>query len=155
MVTILWCLKKKGGMEFIEPSSNLADAYLNKAQDYLESLYKEDNRDWKSAKAYYTMYFSLYSVFMKIGVKCEIHSCSLEFMKQFLSYFFTEEDFGLISDAFRSRVDAQYYVNRIVTDEVYEKTVAKAPYFMLKCKNIAGEIDEKKIEEIRKNVKNY
>ena len=155
MNKIKWCLKAKDGIELVEPSSNLAEAYLLKAQSSLQTLRQVSDRDWKISTAYYTMYFSLYSILMKIGIKCEIHTCTLEFMKQFLSEFFIEDGYKIISDAFKSRVDAQYYINRAVPDEVYRKIVAKASDFMLKCKEIVNKINEKKIIEIRNKVKNY
>ena len=66
------------------------------------------------------MYYSLYSVLMKIGIKCEIHACTLEFMKVLLQELYSKEDFILISKAFKSRDISQYYVDKIVPKEDIE-----------------------------------
>lgn len=92
MDKIIWCLKQKGGIQLVDPNSNLAEAYIKKAEDSLSSIRINKIKDWKISTAYYTMYFSLYSILMKIGVKCEIHSCTLEFAKHFLKEYFSEDE---------------------------------------------------------------
>jgi len=87
---------------------------------------------------------------MKIGIKCEIHSCTIEFTKRFLKDHFTSEDFELIDKAFSARIDSQYYVNREVPNENYDLILKKAPAFLVKCKNIVFE--QKGIENIRDQI---
>ena len=79
MDQIKWCLNQKKGIELVEPSDNLRDAYLVKAEDALDTLKTSKSRDWQLTTAYYTIYNSIYSLLMKIGIKCEIHSCTIEF----------------------------------------------------------------------------
>jgi len=153
MDKIRWCLKSKNGIELVEPNDNLCQAYLKKAEEALESMAEVSNRDWKISTAYYSMYFSLYSVMMKAGVKCEIHSCTLEFMKQFLSEYYTGDECRLIQTAYKSRVDAQYYVSKLVSDDTYEEISYCVPGFLVKCKATGKKLDEKKIEEIRAKIK--
>ena len=153
MVTIKWCLGKPSGIEIIGPNSNLATAYVEKATNALATLRQVSDRDWKISTSYYTMYYSLYAILMKIGIKCEIHQCTLEFMRQFLTGLITEEDTKLINDAFKSRNDSQYYVNRKVPDEVYSRITVKATGFMLKCKTILNTITDKQTQEIRHALK--
>ena len=38
MDKIKWCAGKKEGLRLIEPNSNLAEAYLKKAEEALESM---------------------------------------------------------------------------------------------------------------------
>jgi uncharacterized protein (UPF0332 family) len=99
------------------------------------------------------MYFSLYAVLMKIGVKCEIHSCSIEFAKRLLAHYFDKQELEFLSDSLKARVDAQYYVNRNVPDQQYEEMVKKAPLFLIRCKEITLKLTEQKIKEIRSNLK--
>ena len=82
MDKIKWCAGKKEGLSLIEPNSDLANAYIKKAEEALESMRVNIIKDWKISTAYYTIYFSLYAVLMKLGVKCEIHSCTIEFAKK-------------------------------------------------------------------------
>lgn len=150
MDKIKWCAGKKEGLSLIEPNSNLAEAYTKKAEEALESMRVIVIKDWKISTAYYTLYFSLYSVLTRIGVKCEIHSCTIEFAKRFLKEFFSEEELNLVEDSLKARIDSQYYVDRTVPDEQYDNMIKKAPEFLVKCKSILIKLNEEKINEIRK-----
>jgi uncharacterized protein (UPF0332 family) len=147
MDQIKWCMLQKNGIELVEPSENLRNAYLLKAEEALDTLRTSKSRDWQLTAAYYAIYHSIYSILMKIGVKCEIHSCTIEFAKRFLNDHFTPDDFELIDKAFSARIDSQYYVNRQVPDKNYELIMKKTPVFMVKCKNIV--VEQKEINEIR------
>ncbi len=149
MDKIRWCAGKKEGLSLIEPNSNLSEAYIKKSEEALESIRVNVIKDWKISTAYYTIYFSLYSVLTKIGIKCEIHSCTIEFAKRFLKEFFSEEELDFTEDSLKARIDSQYYVDRTVPDEQYNKIIKKAPEFLVKCKSILIKLNEKKINEIR------
>lgn len=150
MDKIKWCARKKEGLSLIEPNSNLAEAYIKKAEEALESMRVNTIKDWKISTAYYTIYFSLYALLTKIGIKCEIHSCTIEFAKQFLREYFDDEDFDFIEDSLKARIDSQYYVDRTVPDSQCNKMIELVPEFLVKCKSILLKLNEKKINEIRK-----
>ncbi len=149
MDKIVWCLKKRRGIEIIEPNSNLSEAYIKKAQQSLEEMHNIKTKDWKITIAYYTMYFSLYAILMRVGVKSELHSCTIEFMKKFLSNYFTKDECALMEDAFNARIDMQYYTDRGLDDDILDKVVDMVPDFLVKCKNILLRITEKDINKIR------
>ncbi|MFH1590100.1 MAG: hypothetical protein ABIB43_06035 [archaeon] len=149
MDKIKWCIKKKEGLGLIEPNSNLAEAYIIKAEEALESMRLNVIKDWKISTAYYTIYFSLYSILTKIGVKCEIHSCTIEFAKRYLKDYFNEEELGFTEDSLKARIDSQYYIDRTVPNEQYNKMMLKTPEFLVKCKSILIKLNEKRINEIR------
>ncbi len=153
MNQIRWCLSKKNGLELIEPNDNLREAYQKKAEEALESMRLMKNKDWKITTAYYTLYFSLYSILMKLGIKCEIHSCTIAFMKEFLDEYFTREECSLLENSLNARVNAQYYIDRKVPDSFYEEMIEHAPEFFAKCKSTAQIIDEGKILEIQDKLK--
>ncbi len=134
----------------MEPNLNLADAYTKKAEEALESMRVNIIKDWKISTAYYTIYFSVYSLLVKIGIKCEIHSCTIEFAKQFLNGYFSEEEIDFIEDSLKARIDSQYYVDRAVSDTQFNKMIKFTPGFLVKCKSIIMKLSEKKINEIRK-----
>lgn len=150
MDKIKWCSGKRGGLSIIEPNSNLAEAYIKKAEEALESMRINIIKDWKISTAYYTLYFSLYAILTKIGIKCEIHSCTVEFTKILLKEYFTEEDLDFIEDSLKARINSQYYIDRTVPDEQYNMMKKKTPEFLVKCKSILVKLNEKKINEIRK-----
>ncbi|MEA3229496.1 MAG: hypothetical protein U9P44_01150 [archaeon] len=150
MDQIKWCMQQKKGVELVEPSENLRDAYLIKAEEALDTLRTSKSRDWQLTAAYYTIYHGIYSLFMKIGIKCEIHSCTIEFTKRFLKDYFLPEDFELIDKVFSARIDSQYYVNRKVPNQNYELIMKKTPVFLVKCKNIV--LEQKEIQDIRNQI---
>lgn len=106
-------------------------------------------KDWKISTAYYSLYFSLYSLLMKLGIKCEIHSCTIEFAKCFLVDYFDKDDMRFLESSLKARIDSQYYIDRTVPDAQFEKMIRDAPSFFVKCKSILIELNEKKINEIR------
>ena len=149
MDKIKQCIQKKGGLGLIEPNSDLAEAYIKKAEEALESMRVNIIKDWKISTAYYTLYFSLYSILTKIGIKCEIHSCTIEFAKSFLRDYFEANELDFIENSLKARIDSQYYIDRTVLDEQYNKMMMKSPEFLVKCKSILIKLNEKKINEIR------
>lgn len=150
MDQIKWCLNQKKGIELVESSDNLRNAHLIKAEESLETLRTSKVRDWQLTTAYYTIYHGIYSLLMKIGIKCEIHSCTIEFTKRYLKNHFTNEDFELIDKAFSARIDSQYYVNREAPNQNYNLIMKKTPAFLVKCKNIV--LEQKEIDEIRNTI---
>ncbi|PIN76721.1 hypothetical protein COV22_00020 [Candidatus Woesearchaeota archaeon CG10_big_fil_rev_8_21_14_0_10_47_5] len=150
MDKINWCASKRGGLTLVEPNANLAEAYIKKAEEALESVRVNIIKDWKISTAYHAIYFSLYALLVKIGVKCEIHSCTIEFARQFLNEYFSEDELDFTEDSLKARIDSQYYIDRAVSDAQYNKMVKNAPEFLVKCKSILVKLNEKKINEIRK-----
>lgn len=150
MNNLEWCLKQKNGIEIIEPNADLAKAYLQKAEDALQaSSLLETHKDWRISSLYYAMYFSLYSLLMKIGIKCEIHSCTLALMEEVLKDYFTQEDQELLRKSLRARIDTQYYTNKNISPATYQLMIADAPKFLVKCKEIVSTLTEKEITVIR------
>ncbi|MBI2543422.1 MAG: HEPN domain-containing protein [Candidatus Aenigmarchaeota archaeon] len=153
MEKIRWCIQTKGGIELVEPNSNLANGYILKAEESLEALRKvKGNRDWTVSTAYYSMYFSLYAILMKIGVRCEMHACTIEFMKKFLSSHFSPTECRFVLDSLQARIDTQYYVDRKVEDKFVNEMIVTAPKFLVKCKEILTKIKESEVNTIRKQI---
>ncbi len=134
----------------MEPNTNVAEAYIKKAEEALESMRINTIKDWKISTAYYTTYFSIYAILTKIGIKCETHSCSIEFAKIFLKDYFKGEELEFIKDSLKARIDSQYYIDRTVPDTQYELMIKEAPSFLVKCKSILIKLNEKRINDIRK-----
>ena len=156
MDKIKWCLKAKNGFELVEPNENLTNAYLKKAENSLKAtLALKGIKDWEISSSYYAIYFSLYAILMKIGIKCEIHSCSINFMRYFLSKYFKEEEINLVERSQKARIDTQYYSNRNISNELYEKIINNASLFFIRCKEVLNNLDENSIQEIRKIIQKY
>lgn len=79
-----WCFKQKKGIKLVEPSDNLCGAYLQKAKEALEATIvnsKAGLTSWAISASYYAKYFSVYALLSKIGIKSEIHDCTIEVFK--------------------------------------------------------------------------
>lgn len=152
MASLKWCCNQKDGIKLIEPNENLASSYMKMAEDAIGTMNREKdyNLVFAVSACYYSMYYSLYSVMMEIGVKCEIHSCSLEFMR--LLDFYSKEDIKVINKAFGLRNTIQYYVDKIVEREDINFIIMQAPFFLNKSKNILSRINETDIENIRRKI---
>src|SRR3989338_290781 len=150
MDKLAWCKKQKNGIELIESNSNLSQEYIEKAENALRAVNAlEGNKEWQISSAYYAMYFSLYAILMKIGVKCEIHACTIEIMKKTLTKYFSNEEINLLQKSLTARIDAQYYTDRDVEDEQRIAMVENASKFHLKCKEIAIKLTSKEILTVR------
>ena len=151
MVSIKWCCGQKDGIKLIEPNENLADSYIKMAESAMGTMNRE--REFNSLFAisacYYSMYYSLYAILMKMGIKCEIHSCTLEVMKFALSDIYSEEDVKTIKKAFDARSIVQYYADKFVEKETKEFIMTQAPLFLNKSKEILSKLNENQIKQIR------
>ena len=153
MANLKWCLTHKDGIRLVEPSQNLALAYVKKAEDSLTSMNETSVRDWKISTAYYAMYFSVYAVLNRVGIKCELHPCTIEFANSFLKEYFSDEEISFLEESIQARVDSQYYTDRKIDNKKYEEMIRKAPQMVVKCKEIVNKLNENKINEIREKLK--
>lgn len=154
MATLDWCCKKTNGIGMIKQNENLSEGYIKMAEAAIGTMNREKNFNMQFAisACYYSMYYSLYAILMKVGIKCEIHICTLEFMKVFLSNFYSKEDFEIIKKAFDARNTSQYYVDKIVAKEDIDFIMNNAPYFFDKSKDVLSKINEKNIKDIRDEI---
>ena len=153
MVSIEWCMKQKNGLELIEPNENMSKSYISMAEESIHILKGvEKSRIWTAATTYYIFYYALYALMLRIGVKCEIHSCSLEFMRKYLSQFYNEQDIKMMNKAFQARIDLQYYANRPVDDSTINEAKSYCKEFYVKTKDNLAKITEKDILNIRKKL---
>ena len=154
MVSIKWCLSVKHGIELVKPNDNMCGSYLKMAEESLKIIRKiDESKLWTASASYYVIYYSLYSTMMNIGVKCEIHQCSIEFMKRFLLDFYSSEDVQLIKTAFELRNDLQYYPDRLADEKKLEYVKKGSIDFFVKTKSIISRITEKQINQIRNLLK--
>ena len=150
MELIKWCMKLKNGIELAAPNDNLCGAYVKKAETALNAASAlKGNKEWEVSSSYYAMYFSLYAVMSKIGVKCENHSCSIAFMKDFLPKKFEKVDSDFLKKAMHARIDMQYYSNRGIDDQFYQKMMKNAAIFLVECKEAINSIKQEEIAQIR------
>ena len=150
-----WCCNQAKGIKLIEPNLNISQSYIQLAESSIGTMNRERKMNivFSISAGYYSMYYSLYAILTAIGIKCEIHQCTLKFMEEFLSDFYNKEDINAIYDAFKLRNTAQYYVDKILDEKDINKMIKNAPEFVAKSKNILSSINEKMIKDIRNRFK--
>lgn len=150
MVTINWCLKQSRGIELVKPNDNLAKEYLSSSEETLFSLKNsnETSNMWKATKKYYAEYLAVYALMMKLGIKCEIHDCTIEITKS-LKDIFPKNTYAILFEDKKLRTDNQYYLKNIVVEIDYEELFN----FILEIKNTINSISPKEIQNIRTHLK--
>lgn len=151
MVSLKWCFKQERGIKIVEPSKRLALSYLKMSENSLGTMNREKDKNnvFSISAGYYSIYYSLYAIMQRIGVKCGIHSCSIEFMKKFLKEFYTKEDIVLIETAFSVRNLLQYYVDKSINKNELLLVWKKAYDFFVKSREIFYKLNDIKIKKIR------
>lgn len=152
MKKIGWCKKQEKGIKLTEPNDNLSREYLENAEESLKvlrSINETKSNMWLATTKYYIEYFAVYSVLMKIGIKCEIHDCTISLVK-FL------EDEGVIKQGTSKilerdkelRIDNQYYLKNKPVNIDFEKLSE----FIILTKGTLNNLDIDKIEELRRKL---
>ncbi|OVE74826.1 hypothetical protein BVX95_01140 [archaeon D22] len=143
MSSIEWCKKQKKGVRLIEPLEYMSNDYIERAEKDLSSMILL-NGHWKIITAYYACYDILTALLSKVGIKSEIHECTIELMKLFE---FNEADILFIKELKQKRIDVQYYLKSVdFEDEILVKK------FVLKVKKIIDELTRTEIEKIRSSL---
>jgi len=80
MASINWCKKQEKGIRIVEPNINLSEDYIRSAEETLVLLkdVKDKSNMWAATMKYYCEYFAVYSLLIRIGLKCEIHDCTIK-----------------------------------------------------------------------------
>jgi len=152
MEKIKWCLEKKGGIRRTEPNDNLFREYIENSEEslrVLESIRETKSNMWLATTKYYIEYFAFYALLMKIGIKCEIHECTIELARMLeRKGIIPENTFKILEKDKEIRIDNQYYLkNRPV-----EIDMDFLRNFVLAMKSSAEKLNREKINEIRKEL---
>lgn len=146
-------LKKQGKLEVVEPSEDICNSYIKKADNSLKSakvLLQNNLYENSVSMSYYTMYNSLTALLFKVGIKCENHSGSMILFK---NLFGRMDLHKTITFAKKERVDKQYYVDFILTKESAIDLLKKAEEFLVKMKLIIKNIGNEDIQKLRVKLK--
>ena len=144
MASLKWCVKQTRGIKLIKPNDNLSKEYLSNSQETLEVLreIKDKSNMWLATTKYYCEYFAVYSVLMKIGIKSEIHECTISLVK-FLEKegLFEKGTWKVLEKDKEMRIDNQYYLKNKKVYFSYNSILE----FVLKIKEILMSLNEEKI----------
>jgi uncharacterized protein (UPF0332 family) len=147
-------LKKEGKLELVEPSEEICNSYVEKAENCLKSaklLLQNNLYENSVSMSYYTMYNSLTALLFKTGIKCGNHAGSILLFKKLFDRI---NLFKIISFAKEERIDKQYYVTSkqtfVLTKGSAEDMLAKAEDFLIQMKLLIRNITTIEINNIRK-----
>jgi uncharacterized protein (UPF0332 family) len=146
-----WCFSKKE-VKLIEPNENLAKEYLNSAEETLLILKNIEGKSnmWLATTKYYCEYFACYALLMRLGIKSEIHDCTIEIIKFLEKQAVIERGIAkLLEDDKDLRIDNQYYLKNRPVDIDHNALRD----FVLRIKEIINTITNERIKEIRKKIK--
>jgi len=151
MVDLDWCKKQSKGIRLIEPNDNLAREYLANASETMTVLREIGNKSnmWLATTKYYFEYFCAYSVLMKLGIKCEIHDCTIKMCEVLKKEGIISENFlSALEKDKKLRIENQYYLKNKKVNIDYDELSS----FYLETKNVLEKITVEKIKRIRELV---
>ena len=152
MKKICWCKKQKQGIKIQEPNNNLSQEYYENAEEsmkVLQSIKETKSNMWLATTKYYIEYFAVSSVLMKLGIKCEIHDCTISLVKFLEDEGVIEKGISkILEDDKELRIDNQYYLKNKKVDIDFEKLSG----FLLSIRGSLEKLDNDKIEEIREKI---
>ena len=148
-----WCLKQPKGIRLTKPSESLAKAYRQKANNALKSMEvnaQANLTDWAVSASYYSRYFAVYSLFSKIGVKCEIHDCTIALFECLFADVIPEGLIGDLREAKTYRVEMQYYTQQVSVD--LNQIIKNTKKFVLEIDKICDSLNSEKITTLTKKL---
>ncbi len=149
-----WCLKQRRGIRLVRPSDNLLRAYLKKAESALRSMdvnAKAGIAEWAVSAGYYARYFAVYGLFQKVGIKCEIHDCTIALFEHLFQESVSRDLIEELRQSKDYRIEIQYYSTHLEVDldEVIDKTRA----FVLEIEKMIDALNPSKILVLQKKLR--
>ncbi len=149
-----WCLRQERGIRLSAPSENLAKAYLEKSHNALKSMEVNAQagiEEWAVSASYYAKYFAVYALLSKIGVKCEIHDCTIALF----GYLFSTAEFHqLVRELKQSkddRVDVQYYSRKLKV--TLAELMQQTKQFVLQIEELIDGLNAEKIAALQQKLR--
>ena len=142
-------LKAGGKLELVEPSPEISDSYLQKAENALNAsdlLLKNLFAEEAICLGYYCMYYPLLALFSRCGIKCATPAGSIILFKKLFN---NAGLLALISDAKQERVDRQYYTNVNTTLSEAKDMLRNAHNFRIQLRLMLESLNSAKINSIR------
>lgn len=148
-----FCFRVERGLKLVEPNENLCEVYLKKSKGALTMLsfaLEKEIIDWVLETSYYARYFAIYSLFMKSGIKSEIHDCSIRALKEIfvLNGIVSEEIYENIEKSKEFRIGKFYYDKEIGKEEIIPHARGTGD-FCLEVEEVVKRMSEKEIKMIR------
>ena len=155
MNTIIWCKKQKNGIKIQDPNDNLSCEYYQNAEEslrVLKSIKQTHSNMWLATTKYYIEYFAIYSILMKLGIKCEIHECTIALTQFLENQNIIEKGITKMLEKDKElRIDNQYYLKNKSVDIDFDELSD----FLLSIRKSLDDLNRSKIEELRNMIKDF
>jgi len=151
-----WCLKQNKGIRMVNPSENLMKASLQKTRNALKSMDVNAQAglvDWSVSASYYAKYFAVYSLLSKIGIKCEIHDCTITVFEYLFIETIPTEIIKELRNSKENRVEAQYYTQELRVD--MEQVIEETKQFVLEIEKVLDGLNSEQISKLRNKIVNF
>lgn len=148
-----WCVKQRKGIKIIPESITLQKAYLKKSEEALKSMNANATAgidEWVVSTSYYAKYFAVYALLSRIGIKCEIHDCTLALFEYLFSNTIPANFVQDLQQSKDDRVDAQYYTQAIQINQ--KKILDDTTNFVLEIQKIIDKLTPTEIVALKGKV---
>lgn len=128
---------------------NLVRAYLKKSRNALKAMEVNSQAgltEWAVSASYYAKYFAVYSLLSKIGVKCEIHDCTIAVFEYLFSDRISPDIIKDLRNSKFDRVEAQYYTEELTVD--LEEVLEKTKRFVLEIEKVLDSLSPVEVEKM-------
>jgi len=152
VASISWCKKQNKGIKLIEPNDNLAREYIQTAEETLDTLKSIRNKSkvWLATTKYYCEYFSVYALLMKLGIKSEIHECTIAICELLEELKIVPLGYSKrLEQDKQLRIDNQYYLKNKEVPINYDELLT----FVLTIKDINNKLTKEEIQKIRERIR--
>jgi len=149
-----WCLNQSKGIRLVDPSENLVRAYLEKSRNALKSMEvnaKAGITEWAVSASYYAKYFAVYTLLSKMGVKCEIHDCTVASFNYLFGDSVPPQVIQELKQSKEDRIEMQYYTREIKVD--IDKLMSRTKNFVLEIEKIIDGLNPEKIKSLQNRLK--
>jgi uncharacterized protein (UPF0332 family) len=151
---LYWCSRQNRGVRLVKPSENLVKAYRDKYKNALKSMEVNANAaiiDWAISASYYARYFAVYSLLAKIGVKCEIHDCTIALFEYLFRSDMQPAVLRQLRESKENRIDAQYYPYLPTVD--FQVMLKDTRQFVLEIEMILDQLNAARIAQLQGKLK--
>jgi uncharacterized protein (UPF0332 family) len=109
----------------------------------MELNFKEGITEWGISASYYARYFAVDALLQRLGIKSEIHDCTIALFKDLFRNMVPKDLISEFERAKADRVEAQYYTEQLVVNT--EKIIEDTKNFVLEIERISDGLNQQKV----------
>lgn len=149
-----WCLGQGRGIKLTKPSDNLVKAYLRKSRNALKSMdvnMRAGISEWGVSASYYAKYFAVYALLLKVGVKCQIHDCTITLFSYLFSDNVPRQVIQELRKSKEDRIETQYYTGEVKVNQ--DQLMKQTKDFVLEIEKTMDSLSSERIALLQATLK--